>query len=108
MKPFVSDGCSGGYSAFVRGCIGKESALYPFCYSHDYAYWHGGSKQKRLQADRRLRDRVLRYAAACEGLWRIYLSVWALVSFALIRIFGASIFPFSWRWGYGLEKGDTP
>jgi len=125
LVAFTSDGCSGGLS---DGWRFLAQALPPFkhkfggkppyeacCVVHDRYYWRGETEQgfdKRLQADQRLRQCVVRYGSehrnefaqefhlSPEAIDRNFQIVAALM-YRAVRVGGMPCTPFAWRWGYG-------
>lgn len=83
-RPFHTDGCS----AFPDG------RLYGCCVEHDIAYWCGGSRRDRCDADRRLRACAEVFDRSQSGL--VY---WG------VRMGGVPWLPLPWRWGYGHPFG---
>ncbi len=81
-KSFVTDGCS--------GWLDREWDL-ECCVSHDIAYWCGGTREQRRQADAQLGECVAANTARAVGTG-MRLGV---------RIGGHPLFPTSYRWGYG-------
>ena len=51
IAPFTSDGCS----AFPDGTPSQKTLWLECCYEHDYAYWKGGTREERAEADQALR-----------------------------------------------------
>lgn len=94
LEPFTTDGCSGGMSILWRRLFNKPPPWEGFCIEHDKAYWRGGTWLERLDADMLL----------FENVWKLGYRVWACLIFIGVRIGGAPIFPFGWRWGYGWEN----
>ena len=103
---FVSDGGSGFLSFFWEIVFRKAPPWEGCCLIHDKAYWQGGPKHLRLQAD----SRLMQCVAANGHPW------WAVVMFLAVRIGGPWWLPFpsvrkvdgEWRlffngvrWGYG-------
>jgi len=91
LKPFTTDGCSGGMSWLWRTVLRRTPPWEGDCIEHDRAYWAGGTKQQRLEA-----DRVLAASVARKG----YPLIGALMYYA-VRLGGVPWLPTSWRWGYG-------
>lgn len=91
MKPFTTDGCSGGMTWLWTKVKGSPPPWNACCINHDFAYWRGGTAFERLEADKRLLQNVIDNGHP----W------WAIVMFIAVRIGGHPIFPFSWKWGYG-------
>ena len=80
-RPFITDGCS----------IWPDGAWVECCVEHDIPYWCGGSREQRLEADRKLRECVADASGRSLG-WTMYLGV---------RAGGHPSLPFYWRWGFG-------
>lgn len=99
MKPFTTDGCSGGMSWAWRLVTGRPPPWEGDCVDHDYEYWQGGPAARRAGA-----DNVLRASVARRGYPKIAWVMWVAV-----RIGGHPIWPFPWRWGYGKPyRGGYP
>lgn len=79
--PFTTDGCSAWPDDGYRHC----------CIAHDIKYWCGGSSEERRQADSDLRKCVREDSSALN----------AGVILLGVRVGGARLVPFPWRWGYG-------
>ena len=86
--PFTTDGCSGRIWLTLTG---REGPWRGCCVEHDKAYWQGGTRAARAQADIALMACVAR-----NGHPVIAFAMWAAV-----RIGGHPLWPFPWRWGYG-------
>jgi len=131
LAVFTTDGCSGGLS---DGWRFLASALPPFkhkfgnkppyeacCVVHDRAYWRGETSQgfdKRLQADTRLRECVVRYGHVHRQAFarEFHLSaetidqnfrIVAFLMYRAVRAGGMPCTPFAWRWGYGWPPCST-
>jgi hypothetical protein len=105
-KPFVTDGCS-GFMSFVWRLLFKTATPWEgLCVDHDKAYWRGGDKSLRLEADSKLMQGV-----ATKGH-----PYWACLMFVGVRLGGVWWLPFpsvrlvngKWhfsfdgvRWGWG-------
>jgi len=87
LAPFTSDGCS----AFPDGTPGQKTLWLDCCYQHDYAYWKGGTREDRAQA-----DQALRACVAAVGEAEI-----AALMLAGVRVGGTPYLPTHFRWGYG-------
>lgn len=88
LKYFSSDGCS----LFPDRSLITSKDWCDCCLEHDIAYWQGGTKAQRLEADRKLRDCVLAKTGD---------SVLAEAMYQGVR-FGGSPWFYNWyRWGYG-------
>jgi len=81
--PFTTDGCSVWPDSEWRAC----------CIEHDMAYWCGGARAERLQADRVFRACVAERSNAFNA-WTMF---WG------VRIGAPRSSPLPWRWGYGYE-----
>lgn len=92
LKPFVSDGCS----LFPDGTIKDKEKWKKCCVEHDMAYWQGGTKQDRINADIRLRDGILAKTGNADLAKLVYNAV---------RTWGGPAFPSWYRWGYGWPYG---
>jgi hypothetical protein len=92
LRPFTSDGCS----LFPdRALIGKKDWCH-CCLAHDLAYWQGGTKEQRLQADVDLQICVKKEMKD---------SVLANVMLIGVRMGGSPYFATPYRWGYGWSYG---
>lgn len=87
ITPFTSDGCS----AFPDGTVLQQSLWLSCCTDHDKAYWQGGTKQQRLDADLALQQCV---ADVGEPII-------ADLMLAGVRVGGSPYWPTQFRWGYG-------
>jgi hypothetical protein len=85
--PFPDDGCSCAPDGNFRQC----------CEAHDRAYYQGGSKEQRKQADREFRQCIRDKGHAI--LDDIY--------YFGARVGGVPWLPTAWRWGFGypFKKG---
>jgi phosphatidate phosphatase APP1 len=92
IKAFKSDGCS----LFPDGTLKDQNLWCNCCYSHDIAYWRGGTKEERKLADQALRDCVEKKTGS---------KALADLMYAGVRAGGSSIFPAWYRWGYGWPYG---
>lgn len=84
---FVSDGCSQFPNGDYRDC----------CVEHDKSYFVGGSWTQRWRADKKLYKCV----AAKKGFEHKLI---APIMWAGVRVFGVSLLPTSFRWGFGKQK----
>lgn len=96
-KPFTTDGCSGGMSLIWPRLFGHPPPWEGACVEHDRAYWQGGNRFQRVRA-----DITLMCAVAAKGY-----PIIAILMYLGIRIGGMSIWPFSWRWGYGYQWPES-
>jgi len=87
IKPFTTDGCS----AFPDGTAEEKDLWLHCCTAHDRAYWQGGTRQERVEADEALRACVA--AVGEEDTAELML--------AGVRVGGTPYLPTSFRWGYG-------
>ena len=91
IKPFTTDGCSGGMSASWRLIFRRAPPWEGECVEHDRAYHAGGTRAERVEADRIL-------AAAVT---RLGYPIIAAAMFYAVRVGGHPWWPVPWRWGYG-------
>ncbi|MDX1490740.1 MAG: hypothetical protein R3332_05600 [Pseudohongiellaceae bacterium] len=87
LKPFTSDGCS----AFPDGTLRQQTLWLSCCTAHDLAYWQGGTRVQREEADLALEQCVARV-----GEPQI-----AKLMLAGVRVGGSPYWPTKFRWGYG-------
>ena len=87
LTPFTTDGCS----SFPDGTLEYRELWLDCCTDHDLAYWKGGSKLERQQADQNLQRCV-----AAAGEPEI-----AQLMLAGVRVGGSPWWPTRFRWGYG-------
>ena len=80
--PFRFDGCSWWPDGSSREC----------CQRHDYAYWCGGSRERRKEADAELRRCVAEKTGSDAYGWLME---------AGVRVGGHPVVPLYFRWGYG-------
>ena len=125
IKPFYSDGCSGGLSfgwqkiadtlpAFAEK-FGDKPPWETCCIVHDQAYWRGETQdgyEKRLMADRQLQRCVVEFGRAHSQEYaqqfdmekatiESQFTLAANMMYAAVRIGGKPCSFLSWRWGYG-------
>ena len=86
LTPFKTDGCSMFPDHKWREC----------CVTHDKAYWKGGAKTQRKEADKKL------YECVKEKGFPIV----AKIMYFGVRIAGVSYLPTPWRWGFGIIKKE--
>jgi hypothetical protein len=91
IAPFTTDGCSGGMSRIFRLVFLRAPPWEGCCTTHDQAYWKGGTREDRAEADRGLMVCVTENGHP----------VLAFLMWAAVRIGGHPFWPVSWRWGYG-------
>jgi len=92
LDDFSSDGCS----QFPDGTFTQQDLWCDCCITHDIAYWQGGSRQQKKQADLALRECVLQKTGN---------SILANSMYYGVTIGGSPVF-FTWyRWGYGWRYG---
>ncbi len=94
IRPFYSDGCS----LFPDGEVGNHRLWCDCCFAHDIAYWRGGTRDDRHEADVALRKCVL----AKTGNPKL-----AAVMYDGVRLGGSPVFPNWYRWAYGWHYGRT-
>lgn len=88
LDDFTSDGCS----LFPDRSLINGDDWYDCCLEHDIAYWQGGTKEQRLEADKKLRDCILKKTGNQALAEAMYQGV----------RFGGSPYFYNWyRWGYG-------
>ncbi len=93
-----SDGCSGGMSAlykkltFLHKKHGAKLKWHNCCVIHDEAYYYGGTKEDKTQADKNLSQCVSKVVGNKFLGKTMQLAV---------KIGGSPHLPTSYRWGYG-------
>ena len=87
LKPFSSDGCSD----FPNGTLSQKELWLTCCTTHDVAYWKGGTRRQRIDADNELYECV-----SMVGEEQI-----AFIMLTGVRVGGSPLFPTKYRWGYG-------
>ena len=97
LKPFSSDGCS----LFPDQSLINEDDWYDCCAEHDIAYWQGGTKEERTQADKLFKECILK---------RTQDKTLANLMYVGVRFGGSPYFPTWYRWGYGwnYQRGYAP
>ncbi len=83
IRPFVTDRCTLFPDGDWGGC----------CVEHDRAYWRGGTRRQRREADIEL----MRCVAAKGHPWI------AMIMYIGVRIGGTPWLPTPWRWGFGYK-----
>jgi len=122
---FETDGCSGGLSGTWNGFaktfpefkqhFSDRPPWEPCCVTHDRAYWKGeidGGFDKRLQADKTLRQCVFDYGI--ENSTRLaskfniseeniltQINLTSTLMYHAVRLGGKPCSFLPWRWGYG-------
>lgn len=92
LAPFTTDGCS----LFPDGTLEDKTLWQDCCIAHDVAYWQGGTKEQRLQADEELRLCIIEVTGD---------RALAQTVFDGVRAGGSPIYPSWYRWGYGWSYG---
>ena len=92
LSDFKSDGCS----LFLDGTFEKPELWKECCFKHDLAYWRGGTKQEREQAD-------LAFKICVEE--KTQNPQLAELMYQAVRTGGEPYFPTWYRWGYGWPMG---
>ena len=92
LADFESDGCS----LFLDGNFEDPELWKECCRLHDLAYWRGGTKEEREQADIALRKCVEKKTGNAEL---------AEIMYHAVRTGGEPYFPTWYRWGYGWPIG---
>lgn len=87
LEPFHTDGCS----SFPDGPPAEPTRWRACCVEHDLAYWAGGSRQERLDADDEL--------AVCVE--KVENKVLADAMWAGVRAGGSPYWFTEYRWAYG-------
>jgi len=97
LKPFTSDGCS----LFPDRSLINEDEWGDCCFEHDIAYWQGGTKEEREQADKLFKECILSKTQDEVLTNTMYVGV---------RFGGNPYFPTWYRWGYGwnYQRGYAP
>ena len=125
LQPFTTDGCSGGLSEGWRSFaslfpafkdkFGEKPPWEACCIEHDRAYWKGEVEDgynKRLEADRTLRQCVIEYGSNNSARLSKQFSIdkdkiekqfelTADLMYQAVRIGGKPCSMLPWRWGYG-------
>lgn len=98
-----SDGCSGGMSAgyaklpqAVRNRYGETLPWHDCCVEHDRAYYYGGTREQKKEADEALKQCVAQTLDDSTLGTLLGSSMQAAVT-----IGGLPYFSTSYRWGYG-------
>jgi len=91
LRPFTTDGCS----RFPDGTLSQRVLWKHCCLEHDKAYWRGGTRDERRDADSQLGQCVGEAQDATLGF---------LMSKG-VRVGGSPWWPTSYRWGYGWPYG---
>ena len=92
LDDFSSDGCS----LFPDGTLANKNLWCDCCFEHDIAYWQGGNREQKKQADEALRKCIQQKTDN---------SLLASTMYYGVTIGGSPIFPTWYRWGYGWEYG---
>jgi len=92
LADFSSDGCS----QFPDGTLTQQDLWCDCCITHDIAYWQGGNRQQKKQADEALRQCVLQKTDNKLLADTMYYGV---------TLGGLPVFPVWYRWGYGWRYG---
>ena len=86
-KEFTSDNCS----------VVPDYDQSVCCVQHDFAYWKGGTRQERREADTAFLECVKETRSRFLAPFRFF----------GVRVGGLGIFPTSFRWGYGWRWPTT-
>jgi len=92
LDDFSSDGCS----QFPDGNFTQKNLWCDCCITHDIAYWQGGNRKQKKQADQALRACVLNKTDSLLLANTMYYGV---------TLGGSPVFPTWYRWGYGWRYG---
>lgn len=87
LKPFSTDGCS----LWIDGTPERPHLWRHCCVAHDFAYWKGGSRAERKQAD----EAILACVKQAQG------PAMATHMYTNVRWGGSPYWPSHYRWGYG-------
>jgi hypothetical protein len=87
LEPFTSDGCS----AFPDGTLSESELWMACCTTHDLAYWKGGTRDQKREADEELKSCVAEVGR--PGV--------ASMMLAGVKVGGSPFWPTTFRWGYG-------
>lgn len=100
IEKFFSDGCS----LFPDGTVTHPNLWRDCCIRHDFAYWVGGTKEFKKQADEDLgtcvRDQ-LRTVYSDEELCQTVVGIFQNSIHSGVGIGGLPKFYTPWRWGFG-------
>ena len=93
LDDFSSDGCS----QFPDGTIAQQDLWCDCCITHDIAYWQGGNRQQKKQADLTLRKCVLQKTGN---------SILANSMYYGVTLGGSPVFFtwYGWRYGRGYQS----
>ena len=96
LSPFATDGCS----AFPDGTFEQQALWLDCCVVHDLAYWQGGTREQRSEADE----------ALAECVDSVGEPAIAKLMLAGVRVGGTPYLPTRFRWGYGwpFTRGYAP
>lgn len=92
LKPFATDGCS----LWLDGTPDQPNLWRHCCVAHDLAYWQGGTKEQRKQADEDILACVKQ--AQRPGM--------ANYIYGNVRWGGSPYWMSHYRWGYGWDYLD--
>lgn len=98
IKPFKTDGCSGGVSALYQFLMKKKSDIFPCCKDHDIPYWMGGTKEEKIAHDKKLNKCVTEKTGIKFLGW---------LAEKIVGGGGSPYLPTPWRWGYGYKYSPT-
>lgn len=93
IKPFTTDGCSGGMSYIWKLLFKTKTPWEDCCVDHDKPYHTGGTKEERKTADKKL----------CECVTEKGYKVLGWIMEKAVRVGGHPWIPTPWRWGYGYK-----
>ena len=89
LRPFVTDGCS----MWIDGPPNNPYLWRHCCVAHDRAYWLGGTRAERTQADEQLLACVTNLGGKAMGDYMHFFVSWG----------GSPFWLTSYRWGYGWD-----
>lgn len=98
FNPEKSDGCTLIGKPY-KWITGKDLSFKSCCIEHDRAYWYGGTRGQRRDADEALRDCVIDHGHL----------IIAWIMWTAVRIFGSPRSPFHFRWAhkFSIVEGMT-
>ncbi len=94
LAPFTTDGCS----MFPDGTVSDATLWQQCCVTHDFAYYRGGTREDRADADDGLAACISEVTAS---------TTFGNLMWAGVRVGGTPALPTPWRWGYGWTYDPT-
>ena len=90
LNDFTSDGCSMSPDGVIIG----QTQFVHCCVEHDIAYWRGGSRQEKFEADQKLKQCIKEESNTFV----------AEIYYRGVRMGGLESLPTAFHWGYGWTK----